>query len=137
MNADRLLSHFDRIADAPDAVPRLRRFILDLAVRGKLVEQDPNDGNGSSLLVEVERACAVRISSGKVKKQKVWGSPGFSDVPFEVPDNWALVRLGQSLELVNGSRIQTKATGHQRACQLFGSRTSIIQPHLSIAMKAK
>ena len=30
MNADRLLSHFERIADAPDAVPRLRRFILDL-----------------------------------------------------------------------------------------------------------
>ena len=41
MNAERLLAHYDRIADAPDAVPRLRRFILDLAVRGKLVEQDP------------------------------------------------------------------------------------------------
>jgi type I restriction enzyme S subunit len=37
MNPDRLLQHFDRIAEAPDAVPRLRRFILDLAVRGKLV----------------------------------------------------------------------------------------------------
>ena len=34
MNADRLLAHFDRITDAPDAIPRLRRFILDLAVRG-------------------------------------------------------------------------------------------------------
>ena len=43
MNAEQLLTHFDRIADAPDAIPRLRRFILDLAVRGKLVEQDPND----------------------------------------------------------------------------------------------
>jgi len=37
MNAEHLLAHFDRIADAPDAVPRIRRFILDLAVRGKLV----------------------------------------------------------------------------------------------------
>ena len=43
MNVDRLLAHYERIADTPDAVPRLRRFILDLAVRGKLVEQDPND----------------------------------------------------------------------------------------------
>ena len=43
MNAEQLLTHFDRIADAPDAIPRLRRFILDLAVRGKLVEQDPED----------------------------------------------------------------------------------------------
>ena len=50
MNADRLLAHYDRIADAPDAVPRLRRFILDLAVRGKLVEQDPNDEPASELL---------------------------------------------------------------------------------------
>ena len=102
MNADRLLAHYEKISDTPDAIPSLRRFILDLAVRGKLVEQDPKDGNGSSLLVKVERAWAGRISSGKVKKQKVWESPGFSDVPFEVPNNWALVRLGQAVELVNG-----------------------------------
>ncbi len=38
MNAERLLAHFERISEAPDAVARLRRFILDLAVRGKLVE---------------------------------------------------------------------------------------------------
>ncbi|MCX5952731.1 MAG: restriction endonuclease subunit S [Cyanobacteria bacterium] len=43
MNAERLLAHFERISEAPDAIARLRRFILDLAVRGKLVEQDPED----------------------------------------------------------------------------------------------
>ena len=43
MNADRLLALYDRVADAPDAISRLRRFVLDLAVRGKLVEQDPNE----------------------------------------------------------------------------------------------
>ncbi len=46
--------HFDRIAEAPDAVPRLRRFILDLAVRGKLVEQDPNDEPASELLKRIQ-----------------------------------------------------------------------------------
>ena len=51
MNADWLLAHYERIADAPEAVPRLRRFILDLAVRGKLVEQDPNDEPASELYV--------------------------------------------------------------------------------------
>ena len=40
MNAEMLLQHFERISEAPDAVARLRRFIFDLAVRGKLVEQD-------------------------------------------------------------------------------------------------
>ena len=39
MNANRLLAHYERIADAPDVISRMRRFILDLAVRGKLVEQ--------------------------------------------------------------------------------------------------
>lgn len=39
INAERLLALYDRVADAPDAVPRLRRFVLDLAVRGRLVEQ--------------------------------------------------------------------------------------------------
>ena len=43
MNPTQLLQHFGRISEAPDAILHLRRFILDLAVRGKLVEQDPND----------------------------------------------------------------------------------------------
>jgi type I restriction enzyme, S subunit len=43
MNATRLLAHYEKIADAPDAIAGLRRFILDLAVRGKLVPQDTND----------------------------------------------------------------------------------------------
>ena len=42
MNTDQLLDHFDRISEAPNAIPRLRRFILDLAVRGKLVAQTSN-----------------------------------------------------------------------------------------------
>ena len=55
MNADRLLAHYKRIADAPDAVPRLRRFVLDLAVRGKLVDQDPNDEPAAELLKRIAK----------------------------------------------------------------------------------
>lgn len=39
MNRDLLLKHFDRLCEAPGAIPRLRRFILELGVRGKLVER--------------------------------------------------------------------------------------------------
>ena len=53
MNPERLLKHFDLLAEAPDAIPRLRRFILDLAVRGKLVEQDPNDEPAADLLKRI------------------------------------------------------------------------------------
>ena len=102
MNAEHLLTHFDRIADAPDAIPRLRRFILDLAVRGKLVEQDSNEGTGSSLLAEIEHGQVARTSSPKLKKIHKLDALSFSNVPFQIPGNWALVRLGQALELVNG-----------------------------------
>ena len=102
MNAKQLLTHFDRLADAPDAIPRLRRFILDLAVRGKLVEQDQNEGTGSSLLTEIERGQAAHVSSRRLKKTHKLEGLSFSDVPFQVPENWALVRLGQTLDLVNG-----------------------------------
>ena len=102
MNAEHLLTHFDRLTDAPDAIPRLRRFILDLAVRGKLVEQDPSEGTGSSLLTEIERGQVVLLSSRRLKKTHKLEGLSFSDVPFQVPENWALVRLGQALDLVNG-----------------------------------
>jgi type I restriction enzyme, S subunit len=55
MNAERLLAHYEQIADAPDAIARLRRFILDLAARGKLVPQDPNDEPASELLKRIAR----------------------------------------------------------------------------------
>ena len=62
MNAERLLQHFDRISEAPDAIPRLRQFILDLAVRGKLVEQDPNDEPAAELLKRMVQPLSAGIT---------------------------------------------------------------------------
>jgi len=76
MNPAQLLAHFDRISEAPDAIPRLRRFILDLAVRGKLVEQDPKDEPAFRL---PERAEAS--SEGEER-------------PFSVPASWAWLPVG-------------------------------------------
>ena len=49
----RLLELYDRVAEAPDAIERLRKFVLDLAVRGKLVEQDPEDEPAEALLERI------------------------------------------------------------------------------------
>jgi type I restriction enzyme S subunit len=67
MNADRLLAHYEKIADAPDAIARLRRFILDLAVRGKLVPQDANDEPASELLKRIAKVKA-RLGSWHGRK---------------------------------------------------------------------
>ena len=93
MNADRLLAHYDRIADAPDAVPRLRRLILDLAVRGSLVEQDPNDEPASELLKRVAAEKARLVKAGEIKKLDV-EPVGPGDTLFEKPNLWAWTRIG-------------------------------------------
>jgi type I restriction enzyme S subunit len=64
MNPAQLLAQFDRISEAPDAIPRLRRFILDLAVRGKLVEQDPSDEPAAELLKRIQAEKARLVKAG-------------------------------------------------------------------------
>lgn len=64
MNPTLLVAHFNRLSDTPDAIPRLRRFILDLAVRGKLVDQNPDDESASSLV----RGIARQTQGGASKK---------------------------------------------------------------------
>ena len=102
MNADRLLAHYERIADAPDAVPCLRRFILDLAVRGKLVEQDPNDEPASELLKRIAKEKTRLIKVGEIRKPRdlAWGE----DLPafFEIPICWHWVRLDGVGAIIGG-----------------------------------
>jgi type I restriction enzyme, S subunit len=105
MNPDRLLRHFDRIAEAPDAVPRLRRFILDLAVRGKLVEQDPNDEPASDLLKRIAMEKARLVSTGAIRRDQTLPMLSDADTAFELPPGWLWVRLGDLSKLVtSGSR---------------------------------
>ena len=86
MNAKQLLTHFDRITDAPDAIPRLRRFILDLAVRGKLVEQDPNDEPASELLNRIAAKKKRLVEAGEIRKPK--RLPAIDEPPYPLPDSW-------------------------------------------------
>jgi type I restriction enzyme, S subunit len=64
MNAERLLEHYERIADAPNAITRLRRFILDLALCGKLVPQDTKDEPASELLKRIAAEKARLVKAG-------------------------------------------------------------------------
>ena len=93
MDPQRLLQHFDRIAEAPDAVARLRRFILDLAVRGKLVEQDPGDEPAAELLKRIQAEKARLVKEGKLKKGKPSPLVEDTESPFGLPLGWCWVRL--------------------------------------------
>lgn len=88
MNTDRLFALYDRIADAPDAVGRLRRFALDLAVRGKLVEQDPADEPASELLRKIAVEKAQLVKAGEIRKPPPLVSIVPEEQPFGLPDSW-------------------------------------------------
>lgn len=95
MTPNRLLDYFDRISEAPDALPRLRRFILDLAVRGKLVEQDPNDEPASELLKRIQAEKARLVKAGEIRKEKPLPLVERDEGPFDAPAGWKWVRVRQ------------------------------------------
>ena len=102
MNADRLLAHYERIADAPDAVQRLRRFILDLAVRGKLVEQDPNDVPASELLKRIAKEKGRVMNPRKTKSRSELSTVTIDEFPFGIPAKWCWTRFGNIVDFSAG-----------------------------------
>ncbi len=89
MNVALLLRHYERVADAPDAITRLRRFVLDLAVRGRLVPQDAKDDPASNLLTRIAAEKALLgMSSAAVPI-------GPDEVPFPLPSGWSWSRIGE------------------------------------------
>ena len=75
---------------------KLRQKILDLAIRGKLVPQDPNDEPASVLLERIRAEKEQLIKEGKIKRSKKSAASDtshYENVPFEVPENWEWVTL--------------------------------------------
>ena len=101
MNAERLLALYEKVADAPDAVPRLRRFVLDLAVRGKLVPQDAGDEPASELLKWIASEKARLVKAGKIRKSRKEAERSTED-PHKLPKKWIWVPFGELHHLVRG-----------------------------------
>ncbi len=83
---------------------KLRQKILDLAIRGKLVPQDPNDEPASVLLERIRAEKERLIKEGKIKRSKKSSSDDEIEAPFEIPESWEWVRL-KSLVSVLGDGI--------------------------------
>lgn len=96
----RLLEQLDLIADAPNGIQKLRGLILELAVRGKLVPQDPNDEPASDLLKRIAVAKARMEAEGQIKKSKAVPPVAQSEKPFEIPNGWEWSRLA-AVSLIN------------------------------------
>ncbi len=83
-------------------IKKLRELVLELAVRGLLVPQDPNDEPASVLLEKIAAEKAQLIKDGKIKKQKPLPEITDEEKPFDLPKGWEWVRLGNILNVLNG-----------------------------------
>ncbi len=83
-------------------IKKLRELILELAVRGKLVPQDPNDEPASELLKRIQAEKAKLIAEGKIKKDKPLAPITEDEKPFELPQGWAYSYLGDAVEIIRG-----------------------------------
>jgi len=102
MNADRLLALYEQVADAPDAAARLRRFVLDLAVRGKLVPQEAGDEPAFELLKRIAAEKARLVKAGEIRRPRDLANGDELVPPFDIPASWRWCRLDTVGAIIGG-----------------------------------
>ncbi|MFL0815313.1 restriction endonuclease subunit S [Vibrio parahaemolyticus] len=93
-NWARISEHFDTLFTTEESIDQLKQTILQLAVMGKLVPQDPNDEPASELLKRIAEEKAQLVKEKKIKKQKVLPPISEDEKPFELPSGWEWCRFG-------------------------------------------
>lgn len=93
------------IDDARIYIDKLRQSILQEAVQGKLVPQDPNDEPASVLLEKIKEEKERLIKEGKIKKEKPLPPISEDEIPYELPKIWEWTRIGNLITLRGGKRI--------------------------------
>ena len=101
-NWQRVAQHFDLLLDRPQAIDALEQTLLQLAVRGLLVPQDPADEPASVLLQKIRAEKDRLIAEGQIKRDKPLPPITDEEKPFELPVGWEWVRVGDVIELLNG-----------------------------------
>ncbi|NQZ06914.1 MAG: restriction endonuclease subunit S [Algicola sp.] len=101
-NWARIAEHFDALFTTTQSIELLKQTILQLAVIGKLVPQDPNDEPAAVLLKKIADEKVQLIKDKKIKKQKALPAITEDEKPFYLPQNWEWVRLGSIYRFLNG-----------------------------------
>ena len=105
MNPAQLLAQFHRIGEAPDAFRSLRRFILDLAVRGKLVKQDLREEPASELLKQIKDQKMQLVNGNKLRGNTTTTPIESEEGHFPIPASWMRVQFGEVMISRDGERV--------------------------------
>jgi type I restriction enzyme S subunit len=95
-----LTQHLDTWTTAPNGIKKLRELILELAVRGLLVPQNPDDEPASVLLEKIADEKAQLCAEGKIKKSAPLPKITDDEKPFELPNGWEWARLDNLSQVI-------------------------------------
>jgi type I restriction enzyme S subunit len=98
----------------------LKNSILQLAIQGKLVEQRPEEGTGEELYQQIQAEKQSLIKEGKIKKEKPLPEITREEIPFDIPENWKWVRLGEISQLLDGKKLNGPSYPYLEAKYLRG-----------------
>ena len=99
-----ILNNFDTIFKNETSLETLDKLILDLAIKGKLVEQDPSDEPASELIKRIKAEKEQLIKEKVIKKEKPLPPIEEDEIPFDIPSSWEWVRLGEiGFKITDGS----------------------------------
>ena len=98
---------------------QLKASILQYAVEGKLVKQNPNDEPASELIKRIENEKAELIREGKIKKSKKLPAIEKDEKPFDIPDSWEWVRLGSILYNLDGKRVPVSVSERNKKAKVY------------------
>ncbi len=97
-NWARISEHFDSLFTTEQSIDALKQTVLQLAVMGQLVPQNPDDEPASVLLEKIAKEKERLIKEKKIKKVKPLPSISDDEKPFELPEGWSFYRLGELVE---------------------------------------
>ena len=101
---DRYEKAWTKLEDFNQRFPTdIQKSLLQLAIQGKLVAQRPEEGTGSELYQQIQREKKRLIKAGTLKKGKKLPEITEEEVPFEIPESWKLVRLGDIISIKSGN----------------------------------
>ena len=92
---------------------QLKKAVLQAAVQGELTQQLPEDGDAHDLIEEIKAEKARLIQEGKIKQEKSLPAITEDEIPFDIPENWVWVRLGDISLFENGDRSSAYPKSHE------------------------
>ena len=98
----------------------LKNSILQQAIQGKLVEQRPEEGTTEELFQQIQKEKQRLIAEGKIKKEKPLTEITEDEKPFDIPESWKWVRLGEICQLLDSEIIHDKKFPYLEAKYLRG-----------------